>query len=225
MEDRPAWPLEELTRRAALALRSVPGARPPDARAVRWYAGIGLVDRPVGGRGRGARYGPRHLWQLVAVRRLQAEGWSLADIQGRLAGAPDDALRAVAALPEIDLNGAASAPAAAVDAAIDGAVDLAVDVAAPLRAPASPPSTARLDAAFWRPGAEVRYTPTAAHPPHPARALGAVELAEGVVLVLSQPPRPADLPALAEAAVPLLAALAALGLAPVPSSTVPGGSS
>ena len=50
----------------------------PDRRAIRWYTTIGLIDRPVAHRGRTALYGPRHLLQLVAVKRLQARAcpWS-----------------------------------------------------------------------------------------------------------------------------------------------------
>ena len=51
----------------------------PDSRSIRWYSTIGLVDRPLGTRGRNALYGPRHLLQLVAVKRLQAAGRELVD--------------------------------------------------------------------------------------------------------------------------------------------------
>lgn len=71
----------------------------PDARLIRWYTTIGLLDRPTIGAGRLARYGVRHLLQLVAVKRLQAQGLPLAQIQQRLTGATDDQLRSVAALP------------------------------------------------------------------------------------------------------------------------------
>lgn len=72
----------------------------PDARLIRWYTTIGLLDRPTIGPGRVARYGPRHLLQVVAVKRLQAQGLPLAQIQQRLAGATETQLHAVAALPE-----------------------------------------------------------------------------------------------------------------------------
>lgn len=183
MEDVPGWTLEELTRRAALALSGevpagdragVAGGRPrelPDRRAIRWYASIGLVDRPIGGRGRGARYGVRHLSQLVALKRLQAQGWSLADIQGRLAGADDATLLALAALPEQAVAAGGIAGAAAE-----------------------------------------RRTTEAKTAPAPPGLLAGLCLAEGVLLVLPRQPSPADLPALAEAAAPLVAALTALGL-------------
>ena len=45
-------------------------------------------------------YGPRQLLQIVAVKRRQAEGRSLAEIQAELAGATDQTLRKVAAIPE-----------------------------------------------------------------------------------------------------------------------------
>jgi DNA-binding transcriptional MerR regulator len=100
------WTLEELADRAAQALADadvrvangrVTGV--PDGRLIRWYATIGLVDRPTLGAGRVARYGHRHLLQLVAVKRLQAQGLPLTEVQRRLAGATDTTLRAIAALP------------------------------------------------------------------------------------------------------------------------------
>jgi len=72
----------------------------PDRRAIRWYTTTGLVDRPAGMRGRTALYGPRHLLQLVAVKRRQAQGHSLAAIQAELAGADDAELAIAARVPE-----------------------------------------------------------------------------------------------------------------------------
>src|SRR3954454_25055829 len=68
----------------------------PDARTVRYYTTLGLVDRPriVD---REARYGPRQVLQLAAIKRLQAEGARLADIQERLYGQSDAELRALVA--------------------------------------------------------------------------------------------------------------------------------
>jgi hypothetical protein len=102
------WTLDELVRRVsdALAGSAYPGAPNgrvrdvPDRRAVRWYATIGLVDRPAATRGRTALYGPRHLLQLVALKRRQAQGRSLAEIQAELTGATDTVLRRIAEVPE-----------------------------------------------------------------------------------------------------------------------------
>jgi hypothetical protein len=52
-------------------------------------------------RGRVAYYGERHLLQLVAVKRLQARGLTLAAIQQRLAGATEATLRATAGSAEL----------------------------------------------------------------------------------------------------------------------------
>jgi DNA-binding transcriptional MerR regulator len=71
----------------------------PNERLVRWYVTVGLVDPPLSRRGRVAQYGRRHLLQLVAVKRRQAEGRSLAEIQTELAGATDEALAVAARLP------------------------------------------------------------------------------------------------------------------------------
>jgi DNA-binding transcriptional MerR regulator len=72
----------------------------PDTRTIRYYTTIGLIDRPVEMRGRTALYGFRHLLQLVAIKRLQAEGESLQAIQQKLTGLPDQALVDLAQLPK-----------------------------------------------------------------------------------------------------------------------------
>ena len=72
----------------------------PDRRAIRWYTTIGLVDRPLGMRGRTALYGPRHLQQLVAIKRRQAVGRSLSQIQGELSWVSDEALAELSHVPE-----------------------------------------------------------------------------------------------------------------------------
>lgn len=70
----------------------------PDARTVRYYQSIGLVDRPER-EGRDAVYGWRHLLQVVAVKRLQVHGEPLARIQAALAGLPTEALEAALDMP------------------------------------------------------------------------------------------------------------------------------
>ena len=99
------WTLGELSARAARALAAgrvqvssgrVSGV--PDGRLIRWYATIGLVDRPRIGPGRTARYGERQLLQVVAIKRLQAQGLSLAAIRERLGAASDEDLGRLARL-------------------------------------------------------------------------------------------------------------------------------
>jgi hypothetical protein len=113
------WTLDELVARvsAALGAADYPGApngrvrEVPDKRAIRWYTTIGLLDRPAGMRGRTALYGPRHLAQLVAIKRRQAQGRSLAEIQAELVGASDDALMQLAGVEGAEAS-ARPAPAA-----------------------------------------------------------------------------------------------------------------
>lgn len=69
----------------------------PDARTVRYYQTIGLVDRPDRD-GREAVYGWRHLLQVVAVKRLQAQGEPLSRIQAALAGVSTGSLEAALGL-------------------------------------------------------------------------------------------------------------------------------
>jgi DNA-binding transcriptional MerR regulator len=99
------WTLEELTERVEAALSVDYAPQPsgrvrdvPDARVVRYYTTLGLVDRPELA-GRTGLYGKRHLLQIVAIKRLQADGHPLAEIQRRLGGASDATLEKVAQVP------------------------------------------------------------------------------------------------------------------------------
>lgn len=74
-DDTASWTLDELC-----ALADLP------RRTVRFYVQQGLVERPLG-ETRGARYGHRQLEQLLAIRRWQRAGLSLARIRERLAEA------------------------------------------------------------------------------------------------------------------------------------------
>lgn len=218
MDEAAAWTLEELVQRVALALTGsaqagiysgAPNGRVrelPDQRVIRWYASIGIVDRPIGGRGRGARYGVRHLRQLVAVKQLQAQGLALAEIQAQLAGIPDDELARLVSLPPEVL------------------------ASRPPEGRAGPGSTAsgrsepRLDRSdspsrrFWavEPAPAAHDDPSAAAPARDpkVRPLAGLELAAGALLVLPVSPHPDDVAELAEAARPLLDALIRKGLIP-----------
>ena len=114
------WTIGELAEHAARLLRD--GAPPPangrvrdvpGERLIRWYTTIGLVDPPLTRRGRIARYGRRHLLQLVAVKRLQAAGRSIAEIQAALAGATDRMLETAARVEATPVTDAGQAGGAA----------------------------------------------------------------------------------------------------------------
>ncbi len=66
----------------------------PDARTIRYYQSLGILDRPLRHDGREAVYGQRHLLQAVATKLLQAEGYSLAQVQRSLLGRTTEALEA-----------------------------------------------------------------------------------------------------------------------------------
>ncbi|MBL8796785.1 MAG: MerR family transcriptional regulator [Planctomycetia bacterium] len=100
------WTIDELGSQVALALASdydgAPNGRVrsvPDLRTIRYYTTLGLLDRPAQMRGRTALYARRHLLQLVAVKRLQARGLALAEIQEKLLGQTDRKLAEIARLP------------------------------------------------------------------------------------------------------------------------------
>jgi DNA-binding transcriptional MerR regulator len=97
------WTIEQLPDRVAEALAENYAGQQngrvrelPNGRTIRWYTTIGLVDRPAATRGRNALYNRRHVLQLAAVKRLQAAGRSLAEIQEELLGATDRRLADVA---------------------------------------------------------------------------------------------------------------------------------
>lgn len=191
------WTIGELAGHAARALRA--DASPPangrvrdlpGERLIRWYTTIGLIDPPLARRGRVAQYGRRHLLQLVAVKRLQAAGRSIAEIQAALAGATDRMLEATARLP------AAGEPARPAD---------------------DPPAEPR--ARFWAerprtpdpgPGRGTVALRAAPHdgPAHGEMVTG-VRLAERVRIVLdaTRLPSEEDVQAVLAAARPLLAVL------------------
>jgi DNA-binding transcriptional MerR regulator len=100
MEPQRRLTLAELADACATALDALGVAAPngqvrdrPDARTIRYYTALGLVDRPAGMTGRTAWYGDRHLLQVLAVKAMQARGASLADVQRILVGASADELR------------------------------------------------------------------------------------------------------------------------------------
>ncbi|MCI0461770.1 MAG: MerR family transcriptional regulator [Gemmataceae bacterium] len=100
------WTIDELATQVARALsidyqgqasgrvRDV-----PNQRAIRYYTTLGLIDRPAEMRGRVALYSRRHLLQLVAIKRLQAGGLTLGEMQRRLVGLSEAELARLARLP------------------------------------------------------------------------------------------------------------------------------
>ena len=147
-------------------------------------------------RGRSARYGPRHLLQLVAVKRLQAGGRSLAEIQMSLAGATN-----------ADLGRLADVPPYLLDAPSD--VDDADWQPEPAPSPKAPsPNRHRR---FWA-EAPTEVTQPAAPEATPDGVLHGVALADGVVVLLPAPPNPDDVAAIRAASGPLIEILSRRGL-------------
>jgi DNA-binding transcriptional MerR regulator len=191
------WTLDELKGRVrdALAFGYVPGPSGrvravPDRRTIRYYTTLGLIDRAAAMRGRTALYSQRHLLQLVAVKRLQADGLSLSQVQQRLAGLSDDALTAIAKLPDPDAK-------AFRDRRESFWEDAPADV--------SETTPAKGPAATWRPrGMEAPHLQT----------LTSLSLAEGASLLLGSGVRLAadDLREIVEAAGPLLQILQSKGI-------------
>jgi len=110
------WTIDELGVKTAEALAIDYDGPPndrvrdvPDRRTIRYYTTLGLIDRAAEMRGRTAYYGPRHLLQLVAIKRLQASGLSLAEVQRQLLGLTDARLADIAKVPaEVTAPGSAA---------------------------------------------------------------------------------------------------------------------
>jgi hypothetical protein len=236
--------MDELVERVARALAAEYSGAPngrvrdlPDRRAIRWYTTTGLVDRPLGMRGRTALYGRRHLLQLVAVKRRQAQGHTLAAIQAELHGADDAVLAEVARVPEEVLAGNGAAPdpgparprfwavpamspqtaAAAAEvapAATDDVAAVSATGAAATTAQATAATAAQAAAATaaQAAAATTAQAATAAGGPEATSPLGALRLRGGAILVVPGVPDADDRAAIAVAAEPLLALLADRGL-------------
>lgn len=196
------WTLEQLPDRVAKLLSDNYDGQTngrvrelPNSRTIRWYTTIGLVDRPVATRGRTAMYGPRHLLQLAAVKRLQAAGHTLAEIQERLLGATDDQLADLAQVPRMDITWT-RAP---------------VRVGGFWRSAAHPDETTTADTVTAN--VTDSETESVASPVHGLR------LGDSVTVVLNAATRSPDadeLAAIEAAAAPLLDLLDRIGLAPSP---------
>jgi hypothetical protein len=212
LSDAEPWTLDQLAEQVESALAVGYGGPAngrvrgvPDRRAIRWYTTIGLVDRPLAMRGRTALYGERHLLQLVAIKRRQAEGRSLAEIQAELTGATDMVLRLIAQLPPGTGAPAGATPAPRTDR-FWSTVPIRVD---PMDVH-SPPASSRTPPA---PTLPLPAPPSA----EPAAVSSAVLLPGGVTLVLppgGAAPDPDQLRDIRAAATPLLSELLRLGLVP-----------
>ncbi len=53
----------------------------PDVRTLRYYQTIGVLDKPLRYEGRKAVYGYRHFLQAVGIKLMQAQGYSLTQIE------------------------------------------------------------------------------------------------------------------------------------------------
>jgi len=197
------WTLTELVQRAAGALaaadvRALNGriTEVPDARVIRWYTTTGLVDRPVM-RGRVAYYGERHLMQLLAVKRLQAQGLTLAAIQQRLAGATDATLRTAA-------EGATQSDVTQSDVANERRVGAMIHLPT---APARPKTQAR----FWASVPAARVDGDRDSDNGRDGLLYGLRISD-LTLLLRSPPADEDLPVIRAAARPLLELLASRNL-------------
>lgn len=101
------WRLEELAQQGQALLERLHWSEggdgrvrwEPNARLLRYYSTLGLLDRPAYMAGRAAYYDRRHLLQLLAVKRLQQQGQSLQRIQQQLLGLGASELEAVLELP------------------------------------------------------------------------------------------------------------------------------
>jgi len=143
--------MSELVEQVASRIAALPAPKNgqvravPDERTVRYYGTIGLLDKPLL-RGRTALYGARHLAQVVAIKRLQTMGRSLAEIQAMWPQLDDETLARMSgvALPAKSRAArtefwkrapapapaavAASAPAAPDSAPVEVRVELAPNV-------------------------------------------------------------------------------------------------
>lgn len=213
--DEPTWTLGELTREVAARIGSLPAPRNgqvravPDERTIRYYGTLGLLDRPVAMRGRTALYGKTHLAQVIAIKRLQHTGRSLADIQ-ELWPTVDHAL--LARISGVILPAEPGPPRPARPFFWKKQPETSV-----VRTEPESPSSEEVDEVAMA-AMLARSEPAAAMPGTGVRL--AIELAPDLSLTLSITDgvtlSPADVRAIRVAAAPLIAELAQRGLTPHP---------
>ncbi|HEY1555896.1 MAG TPA: MerR family transcriptional regulator [Kofleriaceae bacterium] len=187
------WTLPELVAEAARRIAALPAPKNgqvravPDERTIRYYAALGLLDRPAAMKGRVGLYGARHLAQVVAIKRLQSSGKSLAEIE--------------ALWPTLDDGSLSRMTGVAIEKRSTGA--RAEFWKKGPRASDLGPRTPDAEG----PKSEVR-SPRSEVPLLSIQAR--LELAPGVTLLLAPPPHlsPSDLRAIRAAAEPLIAELA-----------------
>ena len=212
------WTLSDLVAEVAARITALPAPSNgqvravPDERTVRYYGTIGLLDRPLAMRGRTALYGRRHLAQVVAIKRLQTMGQSLAEIQARWPTLDELTLARMSgiALPA----GAAGAPA--VQPRPTGRKDFWKSAPAEAAAPPAPESAPTMSlSASPAPESPPLSGPAAATAPLAVELR--VELAPGVSLSIAMSHdlalTTADVRAIRAAAAPLMEELARCRLA------------
>ena len=201
--------MEELVEKVREALAAEYSGAPngrvrdvPDRRAIRWYTTIGLVDRPLGMRGRTALYGPRHLQQLVAIKRRQAEGQSLAQIQADLVWLSPEELADASRVPSHLMD--SDEPTADTPVRHRFWADQPAPAPAPPAPP--PPTDLPLHVPASLPASSPANLPSAAAPVH------GVALGGGAILLLPHPVSDRDRADIAAAAEPLRNLLQSRGL-------------
>lgn len=187
----------------------------PDVRTIRFYQSLGILDRPGEFRGRAALYRRRHLLQIAVIKKLQASGLSLEEIQGGLPGRTDAELARVLGMKLDEVDGVIAARIAARDAAAAAGLETAMQ----------PP---RRGTAFWKtraPDVSPSAPIPAAAPVPPAESTPSLQSknvgASVVVLWNGRPLTPSEQATLAELSAPLVAFLSST--APPPAKG--GGSS
>lgn len=209
------WTLAELVEEAANRLAALPPPKNgqiravPDERTLRYYAAIGLLDRPVAMRGRTALYGRRHLAQLVAIKRLQGAEHSLAEIRKIWPTLDDFTL---ARMTGVVMGKAKRARQEFWK--LDPIAGITDGAAAPPGVDGGDVEPARADAKTSVPAPAAQHEPHPLHDPVELR----LEIAEGAVVVVAVAETssitlaPADVRALRAAAAPLVTELARRGL-------------
>ena len=193
------WPISELVGFVEACIAEMPAPKNgqvravPDERTVRYYGAIGLLDKPIAMRGRTALYGRKHVAQILAIKRLQVDGRSLAEIQALWPKLDDHTLSRMTgvefpARPKSRKEFWKDAPAGT--AAATAGTDAVAAGTAPDNAPAEP-------------------SPPQDSPPVELR----IELAPGVSLIVAVPASGiaitrADIGAIRAAAAPLVTELA-----------------
>ena len=187
------WNINQLRSTVALALEEIDYTGPPssrvravpDTRTIRYYTTLGMIDKPAEMRGRTAYYDKRHVVQIVAIKKLQAEGMALNAIQQKLASLTDRKIVRLATIPNTFWE-KVSAKITQTQSNAASELTSARNSVKRKKARSNSSSTDRSKTDFWASPIETESAPRGASPRFQPIGSVRIEIQPGIFLVIDE---------------------------------------